>query len=128
MKAIKFRILIEGKFAYWGFIEKNGKFGFIPPPKPTGQINSIKGIQELSRQFTHMYDRLGSALYEGAIIKEIPNGYIGLVEKDEDGNFSVKWNETEYPDWSWGEMFYDKQDRIEVIGDIDRNPGLWKKP
>lgn len=67
-------------------------------------------------------DKNGDYLYEGAIIKEHPNGYIGVVKKDM-GNFFVKWN-SGYPDWSWSEMAYDHTQIIEIIGDIYQNPEL----
>ena len=67
-------------------------------------------------------DKNGEHLFEGCIIKEHPNGHIGVVKKDM-GNFFVKWN-SGYPDWSWSEMAYDHTQRIEIIGDIYQNPEL----
>lgn len=127
MKAIKFRILIKGKFYYWGFIEKTGSLRFEVPPSTKISKMSTDDLMNLSRQFTHAYDKKGSAIYEGAIIKEHPNGHIGLVTKEETGNFHIEWDDNDYPDWSWSEMYYDHTDRLEVIGDIDRTPELWKK-
>ena len=67
-------------------------------------------------------DKKGKDVCEGDIIEEQPNGRIGVIKKDM-GNFCVVWDDG-YPDWSWSEMCYDHMDRIEVIGDIYRNPEL----
>lgn len=126
MKHIKFRYFFAGKFFYWGFIERNG-LNFIPPTwKQKHKSLTRDDVQRMSRQFTNAHDRTGIAIYEGAIIREHPNGYIGLVTKGEDGNFYVEWEDKGYPDWNWNEFFYDHLERIEVLGDIDRTPELWK--
>lgn len=67
-------------------------------------------------------DTNGKDICEGDIIKENPNGHIGVIKKDM-GNFLVEWDGG-YPDWSWSEMCYDHSDRIEVIGNIHENPEL----
>ena len=78
-------------------------------------------------QFTGAHDKRGKEIYEGDILKEQPNGYIGKVLWDWDGYLSVEWNsdyDMEYPDWLWSAMICDHSDRIEVIGNIYENPEL----
>ena len=64
-------------------------------------------------------DTKGKDVCEGDIIKEEPNGHIGIIKKDM-GNFSVEWD-SGYPDWSWSEMCYDHMRRVEVIGNVWQN-------
>ena len=72
-------------------------------------------------QYAPVTDKHGKELCEGDIVKEHPNGKIGIVRKDM-GNFVLDFGE--YPDWSWSEMAYDHTDRIEIIGNIYDNPEL----
>ena len=72
-------------------------------------------------------DRNGNCLFDGAIIKEILNDYIGVVKIGQDtGNFYVDWKTASpaYTEWSWDDMIDNGMERIEVIGHILENPEL----
>lgn len=83
------------------------------------------GDEVFVTQWTGLVDKNGKGIYEGDIIKENPNGHIGVV-KNEHGNFYVEWDDPQYPDWDWMEMACDHMGRIEVIGNVFESPELLK--
>ena len=62
MREIKFRVFIDRKFYYWGFI--NNQFIGLPIVSNLGQ----KEVMGRSQQFTGLLDRHGKEIYEGDII------------------------------------------------------------
>jgi uncharacterized phage protein (TIGR01671 family) len=65
MRPIKFRQWTpSGKWHYWGFIGG----GFIAPAHEPD--DTVERVQKHSQQFTGIYDKKGTEVYEGDIIAE----------------------------------------------------------
>jgi len=67
-------------------------------------------------------DKKGFIIYEEDIIKESPNGYLGVIKRDEmTGNFFLV-GPIGILEWDWSELVYDHLDRVEVIGNTLKEP------
>ena len=110
-REIKFRQFIDGKFHYWGFLEK----GIFTTPKDS---------KYPSKQFTGLYDKNKKMIWEGDIVR-IQNNY----KTDEPVDAVTK---VFFKDGAFETDFYATLIRIalpgnwivEVIGNIYENPEL----
>lgn len=72
-------------------------------------------------QYIGLLDKYGKEIYEGDIVKEIPNGHISQIEWD---SLGFRMN-PEYEPKSLWELAINN--RIKVIGNIYENPELLKE-
>jgi len=127
MRSLKFRQFVNGRFHYWGFLEKD---------RFTGPVNP----SDSSQQFTGLFSGLGKEIYEGDIVESVspmvelgsgkPTGGIGIVRRTieyrmEKGAFWAR----RLPDGRW-ETFGLTQERLTeyytVVGNVHENPELLK--
>jgi uncharacterized phage protein (TIGR01671 family) len=121
-REIKFKQFINGKWHYWGFLEKGV---FIGPANDTLSDGSIVN----SQQYTGLKDKNGVEIYEGDIVKTNDKYYpinsviyyAGVIN-EHDGD----WDE-----WYAGFCLEDVDHTplntdCEVIGNIYENPELLK--
>ena len=109
MRPLKFRQMINGRFHYWGFLEKDC---FVGPANPS----------DPSQQFTGLSDRNGKEIYEGDVV------CTSLLIPGE-----VKWGddiacfEVVHSLGSRGLFGYIKEGSgVLVIGNVHENPDLLK--
>lgn len=99
MRCLKFRQFVNGRFHYWGFLEKDCFIGPINPIDP-------------SQQFTGLFSKSGKEIYEGDVVKSINKGIKVIEWYEDDCQFGVE-----------GTYLYRMANR-EIIGNIYENPEL----
>lgn len=79
MREIKFRIWIQNRFYYWGFIDG----GFAGIPNQNFEIMNMQEIEKRSQQYTGLKDRNGKEIYGGDIVVQMLDedkvGFMGQV-------------------------------------------------
>ena len=70
MREIKFRILLNEKWWYWGFLRlPSGKFCFAGIPNNHKNPLPVEELRNKSQQFIGLLDHDGKEIYEGDIVK-----------------------------------------------------------
>lgn len=102
MREIKYRVFVNNKFYYWGWI--NNQFVGLPVVSGLGQSEVIK----TSQQFTGLHDKNGVPIFEGDIVERYYSAtaldYVklkpmvvvwensGFILKGEDKNWEISEN------------------------------------
>ncbi len=117
MREIKFRILLNGEFYYWGFLrdEVTGSLFFNGIPSCN---ESMAYKLEHSQQYSGLKDKSGKEIYEGDIVTGFPSGFHPLLVTYTKCAFYAGRNGETYfelfnKDFSW-----------EVIGNIYETPEI----
>ncbi len=121
MRNLKFRQFLDGKFHYWGYIDK----AFISP------LTNTEAHDLESQQFTGLLDKSGKEIYEGDIYRLKTEFDIHDLSKDYTWtdsrvleNLQDFFENKGYRESEMGEEWTDKN--IEVIGNVWENPELLK--
>ena len=78
-REIKFRIYLQGKFHYWGYLDEGEGLMFVSPPSGGGL--TIEEAQKRSEQLTGLKDHKGVEAYHKDICTDGQTNY--LIEWDE---------------------------------------------
>jgi len=123
MREIKFRVIIDGKHYYWGWV--NNQFVSMPIVSKFGQ----EDVVARSRQYTGLKDKNGKEIYEGDFLgrytqtKKIKDlHFIEWIEMSFENDEMLYWEAT-MTGFSLPKKSYNK---LEVIGNIFENPELLK--
>ncbi len=116
MRETKYRLWINGKFHYWGFID-----GGFSSPIMNSNVDplTMKEFEERSQQFIGLFDKSSKEIYEETLLKD-PQGNIGRVFYSvSSASYLVNWHRK---DGTW-----DTDSCIgygEVVGNMIENPEM----
>ena len=127
MREIKFRIMLDGKWYYWGFIKlPSDKLCFAGIPNNNKKPLTMEELRGRSQQFTGLLDRCGREIYEGDFLSHITKDSPDFPQGEvvyRDGGFVGNWIGSK----AGGERLYPRLVRhFEVVVNRSENPELMK--
>jgi uncharacterized phage protein (TIGR01671 family) len=144
MREIKFRVWMNGRFAYWGFVkDAAGSLIFAGLMQSNTCPLTMEEQQERSEQYTGIHDKNGKEIYEGDLLqitaidedsssgktfKEIyiviwKNQYYGFALYDGKYHVLGEWDGI----YAFNYLNVNSIESIEVIGNIHENPELMER-
>ena len=115
MNEIRFRMMLGGRFHYWGFIRGKTGMTFAGIPNSNMDFISLEEAMERSQQYVGLKDTNGKEIYVGDIVRHAPRPgveeYIEVVEDIRELNIWI--HSIDYP-----------EGYNEIIGDIYKPPDL----
>jgi uncharacterized phage protein (TIGR01671 family) len=127
MREIKFRIMLNGTYHYWGFIEQQGHLVFAGLPQNNHDTMTMEEARNRSQQYTGLHDKNGKEIWEGDILIDHKRKYICSWKKEETA--FVIYGEDKYKNTTIGHRAGSGkwvQRYFVVIGNIYENPELIK--